>query len=261
MSEINPISNSAINVSFGLIFVFVTLGLILSFRRGRPHPLLLVCISSLSISWIESPYDWAMYVQFHPAMERMPSWWPLNMTWAGGLPKVAPLGYISYFVFPAFISVGLARLLTSKFQWRAPLTLLTVGLIVGTLWAFGNNAFIGAQLGLYRYGRVIEGLALWPGTIGQYPLYDSLAMGVQMMVITYLLGRVDSSGRLFIDAWADSKTKSRLQSSFLSVAAVIVIGNALYLSVYAPHLATKLMHLQTVAPTEQLYEGIPNQPL
>jgi hypothetical protein len=261
MSGIHPIADAAMNLNWFLIFFFVMLGLILSFRRGRPHALLLVCISTLSISWIESPYDWAMYVQFHPSMERMPEWWPLNMTWAGGLPKVAPLGYISYFVFPAFISVAVARWLSTKYKWRSPFTLLTTGLCIGTLWAFSNNAFIGSQLGAYRYGRVIEGLAIWPGTIYQYPLYDSLAMGVQMMVVTYMLGRVDSTGRLFVDAWADSRTSTRLQSSLLSVATVIVIGHLIYLSVFAPHLVTKLLHLQTVAPAEQLYEGIPNQPL
>jgi hypothetical protein len=31
--------------------------------------------------------------------------------------------------------------------------------------------------------------------------------------------------------------------------------------VFAPHLATKLLQLQTVGPTEPLFEGVPNQPL
>ena len=110
-------------------------------------------------------------------------------------------------------------------------------------------------------GRVIDGLALWPGTKHQYPLYDSLAMGVQMMVFTYLLGRTDSLGRTLVDVWADSESESRLGSSFRSIAAFVVIGHAVYLSVFAPHLATKVLHLQTVGPTEQLFEGVPNQPL
>ncbi|MDR3417155.1 MAG: spirocyclase AveC family protein [Nevskia sp.] len=261
MPELSPIAKAALNSSYACAFLLVVVGLVLSFRRGRPHPLLLVCISALSISWIEAPYDWAVYAQFPPALPRMPSWWPLNMTWGGGLPRAVPPGYIAYFVFPAVISVALARWLNASFQWRAPVTLLTVGLAVGSLWAFVNNAIIGAQLGVWRYGRVIEGLALWPGTTHQYPLYDALAMGVQMMVITYVLGRTDSVGRTFIEAWADSKSKGRLRSSLLSIAAVIVIGHVIYLSVFAPHLATKLLHLQTVAPTEQLYEGVPNQPL
>lgn len=115
--------------------------------------------------------------------------------------------------------------------------------------------------GVFYYGRVIEGLALWEGTKHQYPLYDTLAMGIQMMVFTYILGRVDSQGRTFVDVWADSRAKSRLHSAFLSVAGIVVIGHAVYLSVFAPHLATKVMGLVTVGPAEQLFEGVPNQPL
>jgi hypothetical protein len=86
-------------------------------------------------------------------------------------------------------------------------------------------------------------------------------MGVQMMVFTYILGRTDSQGRTVIEVWADSKSKGRLSSAFLSIVAVVVIGHVVYLSVLAPHLATKVLHLQTVGPTEPLFEGVPNQPL
>jgi hypothetical protein len=240
--------------------LFVAIGLFLSFRRGRLHPLLLVCISAISFSWIEAPYDWAVYAQFPPAIPRMPSWWPLNMTW-GGLPASVPPGYIAYFVLPAVLGAALGRWLISSFGWRAPTTLLVVGLVVGSAWAFAFNAILGARLGVVYYGRVIEGLALWPGTRHQYPLYDALAMGVQMMVFTYLLGRTDSLGRTPIEVWADSRSKSRLGASLRSVVAVIAIGHVVYLSVFAPHLATKLLHLQTVGPTEPLFEGVPNQPL
>jgi hypothetical protein len=201
-----------------------------------------------------------MYAQFSPANPRMPAWWPLNMTW-GGLPAAVPPGYIAYFALPAVTGAAIGRWLTARFRWRAPLTLLSVGLVVGSLWAFFFNAILGARLGIVYYGRVIEGLALWPGTKHQYPLYDSLAMGVQMMVFTYLLGRTDAQGRTLIEVWADSKSKSRLRASFLSIAAVIVIGHVVYLSVFAPHLATKLLQLVTVGPTEPLFEGVPNQPL
>jgi hypothetical protein len=47
----------------------------------------------------------------------------------------------------------------------------------------------------------------------------------------------------------------------LSIAGFVAIGNLVYLSVFAPHYVTKVMHLQTVAPSEQLYPGIPNQPI
>jgi hypothetical protein len=260
VSELTPLLRAAIGFAYLGGAFFVAAGVFLSFRRGRVHPLLLVCISAISFSWIEAPYDWAVYAQFPPAIPRMPSWWPLNLTW-GGLPASVPPGYIAYFVLPAVLGAAIGRFASAKFQWRAPITLLIVGLVVGCLWAFAFNAILGAQLGVVYYGRVIEGLALRPGTRHQYPLYDSLAMGVQMMVFTYLLGRRDSRGRTLIEMWADSRSSSRLGSSFLSVAAAVVIGHAVYLSVFAPHLVTKLFHLQTVGPTEPLFEGVPNQPL
>lgn len=260
MSELTPLLRAAIGFAYVGGASFVGIGVFLSFRRGRLHPLLLVCISAISFSWIEAPYDWAVYAQFPTAIPRMPSWWPLDMTW-GGLPASVPPGYIAYFALPAVIGASLGRWGIAKFQWRAPIPLLVTGLVVGSLWAFAFNAVLGARLGVVHYGRVIEGLALWPGTKHQYPLYDALAMGVQMMVFTYLLGRTDPRGRTFIEVWADSRTESRLRSSLLSIAAVIVIGHAVYLSVFAPHLITKVLGLVTVGPTEQLFQGVPNQPL
>jgi len=260
VSELTPLLKAAIGFAYVGGASFVAIASFLSFRQGRLHPLLLVCISAISFSWIEAPYDWAVYAQFPPAIPRMPSWWPLNMTW-GGLPAAVPPGYVAYFALPAVIGAALGRWSTSKLPLGAPITLLSVGLVVGCAWAFAFNGILGAQLGVVHYGRVIEGLALWPGTRHQYPLYDSLAMGVQMMVFTYLLGRTDSRGRTVIEVWADSRSRSRLGASFLSIAAAIVIGHAVYLSVFAPHLVTKLLHLQTVGPTEPLFEGVPNQPL
>lgn len=260
MNELTPLLKAAISFAYIGGAFFVSAGIYLSFRRGRLHPLLLVCISAISFCWIEAPYDWAVYAQFPPAIPRMPSWWPLNMTW-GGLPSAVPPGYIAYFVLPAVIGAFLGKKLSAIFHWRAPISLLITGLVVGFVWAFLFNALLGAQLGVFYYGRVIPGLALWEGTRHQYPLYDALAMGVQMMVFTYLLGRTDAQGRNLIEVWADNRTSTPLRSAFLSIVAVIVLGHAVYLSVFAPHLATKMLGLVTVGPTEQLFEGVPNQPL
>jgi hypothetical protein len=240
-------------------FAFVAAGVVLSIRRRRLHPLLLVCISAISFSWLEAPYDWAVYAQFPPAIPRMPSWWPLDLTW-GGLPASVPPGYISYFVLPAVLGAALGRRASARFGWRRPIALLGVGLAVGCLWALFFNAVIGARLGVFHYGRVIPGLALWEGTKHQYPLYDALAMGVQMMVFTYLLGRTDPEGRTVVEAWADGRTTSPLRSAMLSVVVVVALGHAVYGSVFAPHLVTKLSGQVTAGPTEQLFEGVPNQP-
>jgi hypothetical protein len=257
---LTPVMKAAIAFAYVGGAAFFATGVALSWRRRRLHPLLLVSISAAAISWIESPYDWAMYAQFPTAIPRMPSWWPMNMTW-GGLPASVPVGYISYFVLPAVIAAALGRRASARFGWRRPIALLTVGLAVGFLWALFFNALLGARLGVFHYGRVIPGLALFEGTKHQYPLYDAVAMALQMSVFGYLLGRTDAQGRNLIEMWADSKTKTRLQSSLLSVAAVVLLGHALYGAVFAPHLATKLMGKVTAGPNEQLFPGTPNQPL
>jgi hypothetical protein len=257
---LTPLLKAAIGFAYVGGFAFVAVGVYLTYRRRRLHPLLLVCISAISFSWIEAPYDWAVYAQFAPAIPRMPSWWPLNMTW-GGLPASVPLGYISYFVTPALIGAALGRWLSTRFRWRRPQTLLTAGLVAGFVWAFLFNGILGARLGIFYYGRVIPGLALWEGTKHQYPLYDALAMGVQVMVFTYILGRTDPDGRTVIDMWADSRSMTRLGSSALSIVGVVVIGTLLYGAVFTPHLVTKLEGWVTAGPTAQLFPGVPNQPL
>lgn len=258
-TELTPLLTAA--VLFGWLggLTFIAIGVYLSVRRRHLHPLLLLCISAISFSWIEAPYDWAMYAQFPPALPRMPSWWPLNMTW-GGLPSSVPIGYVSYFVLPAVVGAALGRWVSARFELRRPVTLLTVGWVVGFCWALLFNAGLGAQLGVFHYGYVIPGLAIFEGTPNQYPIYDAVAMGVQMMVFTYLLGRTDSQGRNVIEMLADKVTKTPVQSAIVSVVSVIVIGNLLYAAVFAPHLATKLGGYVTSGPSEQLFPGVPNQP-
>ena len=259
-TEPTPLMTAAIAFAYIGGLAFLGAGIYLSVRRGRLHPLLLLCVSAMSFSWIEAPYDWAMYAQFPAAIPRMPSWWPLNMTW-GGLPLPVPVGYMSYFALPALLAASIGRWLSARFQLCRPVTLLTTGLVVGFCWAFLFNAIIGARLGVFHYGRVIPGLGLWEGTVNQYPIYDSLAMGIQVMAFAYLLGRTDAQGRTVIEAWADKKTSSRLQSVLVSLVAVIVVGNLLYGAVFAPHLVTKLAGWVTAGPTAPLFPGVPNQPL
>jgi len=258
--ELTPLLKASIGFAYIGGLGFLAAGLYLSFRRRRLHPLLLVCIAAISISWIEAPYDWAMYAQFAPAIPRMPSWWPLDMTW-GGLPASVPIGYVSYFVTPALIGAALGRRLSARFHWRRPITLLTVGFIVGFFWALAFNGILGARLGVFYYGRVIPGLALWQGTKHQYPVYDAIAMGVTMMVFAYVLGRTDAEGRTVIEAWAHTKWPNGIWPTVLSVVGVIVLANVVYGAVFAPHLVTKLEGQVTAGPTAPLFRGVPNQPL
>jgi hypothetical protein len=258
--HLTPLLTASIAGAYIGGITFVVVGAYLTIRQRRLHPLLLICIAAISISWIEAPYDWAVYAQFAPAIPRMPSWWPLNMTW-GGLPASVPIGYVSYFVLPAFIGVVLARRLSARYQWRRPITLLTTGLVVGFVWAFLFNGILGARMGVFYYGRVIPGLAVWQGTTHQYPLYDALAMSVQMMVFTYLLGRTDAEGGTIVDGWAARRSLTRVQCSALAITGVIVIANLLYGAVFLPHLIAKLQGWDTAGPTTALFRGVPNQPV
>jgi hypothetical protein len=260
IGELTPLLISSIAFAYVTGIVFLVAGIYLSWRQRRPHPLFLVSISAISISWIEAPYDWAMYAQFPPAIPRMPSWWPLNATW-GGLPASVPIGYISYFVLPALIGAALGRWAAARYGWRRPQTLLAVGFAVGFIWAFCFNGILGARLGVFYYGRVIPGLAIFQGTKHQYPVYDSVAMAIQMMVFAYLLGRTDAQGRNLVESWAERRTKSRTGSFALSVVGVVLIGQVLYLAVFTPHLITKLRGDVTAAPQGQLFTGVENQPL
>ncbi|ULE33115.1 spirocyclase AveC family protein [Mycobacterium sp. IDR2000157661] len=258
-AELTPLLAAA--NAFGWLsgICFTAAGIYLSVRGRRLHPLLLLCICAISFSWIEAPYDWAMYAQFPPGLPRMPSWWPLNMTW-GGLPSSVPLGYIGYFCIPAVTGAALGRHLSDRFNWRRPITLLIVGLVVGFCWALLFNGGLGAQVGVFYYGYVIPGLALFEGSIHQYPVYDAIAMGIQMMVFAYLLGRTDANGRNVIEMFAEKVSKTRAQSVIVSVVSVIVVGNVLYGAVFAPHLVTKQLGYVTAGPDVQLFPGVPNQP-
>jgi hypothetical protein len=258
--ELTTVQTAAIAFAYIGGATFFVAGVYLSWKRRRPHPLLLVSVSAISISWIEAPYDWAMYAQFPTAIPRMPSWWPLNATW-GGLPASVPIGYISYFVLPALIGAALGRRAAARYGWRRPQALLGAGFVVGLVWAFFFNALLGARLGVFHYGRVIPGLAIFEGTKHQYPVYDAVCMALQMMVFAYLLGRTDAEGRNVIEGWANRRATTPTASFALSIVAVVLVGHALYLSMFTPHLITKLRGDVTAGPTEQLFRGVENQPL
>jgi Spirocyclase AveC-like len=259
-TELTPALIAGLSFAYVGGVAFLAYGVYLSIRRGRLHPLLLVSISAISFSWIEAPYDWTMYAQFPPALPRMPSWWPMNKTWGGGLPSSVPIGYIAYFVLPAVIGAALGRRAINRFGWRRPQTLLAAGLLTGFCWALLFNGFFGPRLGVFYYGYVIPGLAIFEGSRYQYPIYDAIAMGVQVMVFAYLLGRTDSDGRNVIESWSDKVSTTRVGSTVVSIIAVVIVGHAVYGAVFAPHLVTKLGGYVTSGPAEQLFPGVPNQP-
>ena len=108
-----------------------------------------------------------------------------------------------------------------------------MGLPVGFCWALLFNGGLGAQIGVFYYAYVIPGLGLFEGTLHQYPIYDAIAMGIQMMVFTYCSAGRIARPQCHRDG-ADRLAKTKVQSAALSAVAVIVIGIVLYSSVFAP---------------------------
>ncbi len=258
--ELTPLLKASIGFAYIGGIGFLVVGVYLTYRRRRLHPLLLVCLAAISISWIEAPYDWAMYAQFAPAI---PAY---AVVVAVGHDVARPAGVgagrlhrLLRDARPRQCRVG--RWLSSKFHWRRPVTLLIVGLGVGFVWALSFNGILGARLGVFYYGRVIPGLALWQGTKHQYPLYDALAMGVMMMVFAYILGRTDAEGRTVIETWAHTQWPNGLRPTAVSIIGVVLLTNLLYGAVFAPHLVAKLEGQVTAGPTTPLFRGVPNQPL
>ena len=55
--DLTPLLTASIGFAYVGGIAFIGAGVVLSWRRGRVHPLMLVSISAAAISWVEAPYD------------------------------------------------------------------------------------------------------------------------------------------------------------------------------------------------------------
>jgi hypothetical protein len=219
-------------ICFVSFAVFVGGFAYLSYQRRRIVPALWIVLGIVAMSWLESPYDNAMYAQFHPDFHRMPDWGPIGMT-EGQLPWIAPIGYNFYFLLPALIAVALANALVKRTNWSRTSTLLAVGLGVGMLWDFTIEVLQAQYLHLWTFSRAVPGLAV-SNDMGLYPSYTALAMGSFIMGATYLIGNLTADGDSVIDAWAKSRSTSPVGLFLLQAFGYVGFCTALYLSKYIP---------------------------
>jgi uncharacterized protein DUF5135 len=226
-------------VFFGMLGTFTYL----SVRRGRALPGLWFVLGIFAMSWIEAPFDNAMYAQFHPDFHRLPPIGPIGMT-QGHLPVIAPPGYIMYFLLPSLIAVGIAKLVIKRFDTNRVNTLLTSGLVVGVIWDVSIEGLQAQYLHLWTFSRVVPGLAISNG-MGLLPSYIPLAMAAFIVGSTYVIGNTTPEGDSVIDVWANLTTTSPGARVGVKAIAYIVFCNVLYGLTYLPHAITKYAGMLT----------------
>jgi hypothetical protein len=222
------------------------------------HPGLWLAFGIFVMSWLESPYDNVMFAVFHPDFYRLPSWGPIGLT-QGGLPVIAPTGYIMYFLLPAAIAVPIARWAVRRYGWREPYALLGIGLLVGVVFDGVIETGQASFLHLWTFARTAPGLTVFPGTAAQVPVTVYLAMGLAMMVATYLLGRRINDEPV-LDRWVATKVRPGAGRTVAIGVAYIAVAHVVYLATMAPHAITKLAGMLTVAGPAQPYPEIAPQP-
>jgi hypothetical protein len=215
----------------------------LSYKRGRVLPGMWFVLGIFAMSWIEAPFDNAMYAQFHPDFHRLPAIGPIGMT-EGQLPVIAPPGYIMYFLLPALIAIGIAKLVVKRYATLRINTLVASGLVVGIIWDMSIEGLQAQFLHLWTFSRVVPGLAISNG-MGLLPAYIPLAMAAFIVGAACVVGNTTPDGDSVIDVWAKSRTTSPGARLALQAVAYIVFCNVLYALTYLPHAITKYVGMLT----------------
>jgi hypothetical protein len=215
----------------------------LSYQRGRILPGLWFVLGIFAMSWIEAPFDNAMYAQFHPDFHRLPAIGPIGMT-QGQLPVIAPPGYIMYFLLPALIAVGVAKLIIKLFGTNRVNTLMSCALAVGIIWDLSIEGLQAQYLHLWTFSRVVPGFAISNG-MGLLPAYIPLAMAAFIVFAAVVVGNTTPDGDSVVGLWAKSKTTSPRGSLGLQAIAYIVLCNVVYAATYLPHAVTKYVGMLT----------------
>lgn len=239
-----------------------------SYRRRRTEPMLLLTLAMTFLTWMEAPYDWGMFVTYHPDFPRIPGWGaaelaglsdkgPFGLTHAG-LPWMAIPGYPFYWVVPLVFSVGLAKWLTRRYGFVYPRALLMAGLATGFAWDLFWN-IVGTRVGVWRIAHVPWGLGVFQGSKYQITLGTSLTSGIFVMGCAYLFGRVDDRGDDLLRQWARRRASRSRKLNLLHLGATVLYVHLLYALMMFPHLATNAWGLTTNAAREPLFAGMQNQ--
>ncbi len=249
-----------------MILVFTVGGLLLlsifiwqSWRQKRVTPLLSMSVAMMGLSWLEAPYDWAMWFVYNPAMPKMPAWGPLAMTW-GGLPWTNILGYVVYHGLAIALAAFIANHISKRWGFNRIVMLLVVGFVIGAAAdLYGTHATIRAGLG--RYARGLEWLTINGGTPYNYSYDEVFSIASLVMMWTYLAGRgMNKFDLTLMEAWAQKVARTPLGRAFANLGASIALGNITFAALFIPEWISAIYNLKTVVYSGPLFHGLPPQP-
>jgi hypothetical protein len=250
-------SNAAL---FELASWTVSIGFILlltahSVRVRRVTPILAMAIGLGAIFWMEAPFDWATWCQFNPELPRIPAWGPLGMT-AGGLPWVAPFGYVMYCAIPPVFIAWVSPKIAARLGTNPIRTLLLFG--------FGFSFFydiafqqLGSRMEWWRYARGYDGLTLFAGTPYLLTLTIPVFMATLYALCAYLVGRVDTNGHTFLEVW--SRRRSAHRPGPWLVFSTVVVTQLIFAILFLPNMIAKLANVAGTQSSLPLFAGLEPQ--
>ena len=209
-------------------------------------------LGTMSIFWIESPWNWILHVRYnHDAFLWMfPSDWPiLNM--ADGLPVNAPFVYGLWFTVSAWV----AKVAMASKGWSKT-AIVAAAVIFGAVFECVAEILIFILPERYAYTHVIPGMGWSEGTAHQYPMDVPiwLAISVAGCVLTLLRAKDVADGVVQLPKGDSLKARvSRLRAfggnedSFsANLIATLVIYNVTYMLTMIPALLTRLADMRSV---------------
>lgn len=179
-------------------------GLVLTYRRGRWSPILIMTAAALTLSLLDPIMNWSPYASYNPNLLHLPESWP----WVRIVPTVEPLmcwlGYIYYWLVPAWAMLWLYKKFTHRRTadpraWvaRHPIIVIAVSAYpVCFAWDLMIESFL-VHSGLIAYTQVIAPITLWAGQSWQYPiLLNSGFMALSICMAGSMMHR-DDTGRTY----------------------------------------------------------------
>ncbi|WP_428338916.1 spirocyclase AveC family protein [Mycobacterium sp.] len=178
----------------------IAVGTMLTFRRGRWAPILTMLAAALTLSLLDPVMNWSPYASYNPRLLHLPETWP----WVRLAPTVEPivswLGYIYYWLVPAWALlwlykkvVGRASVNSQSWVVRHPMVSLAIVAYPSCfLWDLMIETFL-VRTGLIAYTQVIAPISLWAGQRWQYPIVmNSGFMALSIFMAASMMHRDDT---------------------------------------------------------------------